>query len=58
MIRNSRQLKAKIQQLAIMKSAWDRFVKQSYFVGNLSWEKVAYECLLLSGKVLSSLCDQ
>mgnify|MGYP000856249615 CR=1 FL=1 len=37
----------------IMKSAWDNFVKQSYFAGKLSWEEVAYECVLLSTKVLS-----
>lgn len=37
----------------IMKSAWDNFLKQSYFAGKLSWEEVAYECVLLSTKVLS-----
>ncbi|MDI9471155.1 MAG: nucleotidyl transferase AbiEii/AbiGii toxin family protein [Bacillota bacterium] len=37
----------------IMKSNWENFAKQSYFVGDLSWEEVIYACLLLSERVLS-----
>ncbi len=37
---------------SIMKSAWDNFVSQSYFVGEIPWEVVAHECIFLSEKVL------
>ncbi len=37
----------------IMKSAWNNFVKQSYFVGELSWKEVADECSILFERVFS-----
>ena len=37
----------------IMKSAWNNFVNQSYFVGEISWEEVADECFILFERVLS-----
>lgn len=38
---------------SIMESAWENFVKQSYFASGLTWDEVSQECRLLLEKVLS-----
>lgn len=42
-----------VAESPIMESAWDNFVKQSYFAEGLTWDEVSQECILLSEKVLS-----
>lgn len=41
-----------IAESPIMASAWRNFRRQSYFVGDLSWETVIETCISLSKKVL------
>ena len=36
-----------------METAWNNFKKQSYYVGDLPWNEVIKECLILCEKVLS-----
>ena len=42
-----------VAESPIMEAAWNNFRQQSYYVGDLSWNEVVKECLLLCDKVLS-----
>lgn len=42
-----------IAESSIMESAWNNFVKQSYFAQGLMWERVSQACISLSERVLS-----
>lgn len=42
-----------IAESSIMESAWNNFVKQSYFAEGLMWERVSQACISLSERVLS-----
>jgi hypothetical protein len=38
-----------------MEVAWDGFMRQSYFAGDLSWKEVAGENIMLIEKALSAI---
>lgn len=43
-----------VAESSIMESAWDNFVKQSYFAEGLIWKDVSQACIRLSERVLSA----
>lgn len=52
LLSNHSQIMCDVAESQIMDTAWDNFKKQSYFVGDLSWEEVIGVCLRLVEKIL------
>ena len=52
-LENYSQIMREVASSSIMKAAWNGFKRQSYFVGDLSWEEVVKENIVLIDKVLA-----
>jgi predicted nucleotidyltransferase component of viral defense system len=53
LLSNHSQIMRGISESHIMETAWANFKRQSYFVGDLSWEEVVSVCFPLAEKVFS-----